>query len=886
MSDDLIDPDSIPIPAVDPDALEDAAADLRAQGGNIAETGEAVKTSWSDLRDHYVAPEAETLFAVMDPVAEKGDEVNVDLGQVAAALETFAETARDLKAQLVQAKADAQDFRASIEGDDDWDEGGFFGGESDKVGEHNDLLNRVNSLVHRYWAAERDCANAITALFGGTRFVGAGADGGQPGAGESVYGTAEPFSGVETPWGSPQSTDHQGHVDLVHGAGDVLMGTLEDFGGAFGLHGDEGWLWQGGSWTGNLGGYWGDSIAGLGAMAGVYNPETGEFTAGLGEAWDVARGAWGDAIHGFFPWTELDERPGYVFGTALTNIGMIAGGIALSATGLGAVAGVPMITSRVTRILGSVGRGGDSSGGGDGSEGGDDAERRDDRITGATPEGGPQQVTRPENIEPGEGFDTSGIGDMSESLSRLNATRNAVPDQPAAPPAADLAPEGAPDPSPPPRQESTPEPEPDPETGEGPPEDRPSAEQTPEQRPEQPPERQSDQQPEQPPGQTAPRRDPTAEEVDDAFSEIARRNEDLADQMDDIDGGRMAELDGDAPWTIGALEDTGPDGGRGGPDDRTRVPVTPDGLEMSRNDPDGTEGTNSPGADPRPDDAGRPVEVTEDRPEQNPSTGGGGGGGDRPPGGGPPGGGGGGDGPSSPDEDRPDPERADGPMTPEQEAGVREVLRNSGLNANKVEEIVDSLRDGASGDSVGRQVADILLEGRVDKVHNFAEFVSDFSSPSMARDAAAELRFMDHLIDRGYPVDRLEFAEKKSEQDTRNAAENYDIDTFIRSDGSAGDYAYQIKHLDVQDGTIRGSQLVNNSKKIANQLRVVSGWENTRTVGIMEADAPLGEISEKQYRSILNNARRNNMVFVIYHRDGVLMIPPDGDAFPSLPTGR
>ncbi|NYI97272.1 hypothetical protein HNR12_003549 [Streptomonospora nanhaiensis] len=471
MSDDLIDPDSIFIPDVNPDALEDAAADLRTQGGNIAESGGAVKSSWSDLRDHYVAPEAETLFAVMDPVSEKDDEVDVDLGQVAAALETFAETARDLKAQLVQAKADAQDFLASIEGDDDWDDGGFLGGESDKVGEHNDLLNRVNSLAHRYWAAERDCANAITALFGGTRFVGADADGGQPREGEVVYGTAEPFSDVETPWGSPQSTDHWGHVDLVHGAGDVLMGTLEDFGGAIGLHGDEGWLWQGGSWTDNFGGYWGDSIAGLGAMVGVYNPETGEFTTSLGEAWDVARGAWGDAIHGLFPWTELGERPGYVFGTLLTNVGMIAGGAALSATGLGAVVGVPMIANRVNRILGSVGRGGDSSG--DGSDGGDGSGQRDGQMPGTTPNGNSQRVTRPESIEPGEGFDTSGIGDMSESLSQLNATRNPVPDQPSTPPAADPAPE----------------PGPQPETGDGPPQDRPSTEPPPEPDPEQSPER-------------------------------------------------------------------------------------------------------------------------------------------------------------------------------------------------------------------------------------------------------------------------------------------------------------------------------------------------------------------------------------------------------------
>jgi hypothetical protein len=95
------------------------------------------------------------------------------------------------------------------------------------------------------------------------------------------------------------------------------------------------------------------------------------------------------------------------------------------------------------------------------------------------------------------------------------------------------------------------------------------------------------------------RRDPTAEEIDAAFSEIARNNEDLADSMDRVDDDRMVELDGDEPWIINALEGSGTDGRGDGPgrDDSSPALVTPDGMEVraDHNVDNSVDGNDGPG---------------------------------------------------------------------------------------------------------------------------------------------------------------------------------------------------------------------------------------------------------------------------------------------------
>ncbi|MFD3688590.1 hypothetical protein ACFWTE_27655 [Nocardiopsis sp. NPDC058631] len=336
-------------------------------------------------------------------------------------------------------------------------------------------------------------------------------------------------------------------------------------------------------------------MAGLGAMTGFYNPQTGEMVNSPGEWKETAKGAWGDAIHGFFPWTELGDRPGYVFGTVLTNVGMIVGDAALSATGVGAVVGVPMIGARVSRILGGAGTGdGPISGGIDagGSEGADGSSSNANNGSNSAlrPDGThPDAPTAPDNIQHNGTDIPAGVGGMHEALGELEAHQNQAP-------RSDPIPD-SPTPSTEPVTPESHAPESPVSDGEG-----------------------SGSQDADAPGQRADegaQRDPTTEEVDTAFAEIARRNEDLADDMDTADGGRMAGLDGEAPWTIDALENSGSTGRGDGPDgnENSRVPVTPDGMEMHA---DGTVSNSADGDGPRLDADSDPVTVREDA---NPSTG-------------------------------------------------------------------------------------------------------------------------------------------------------------------------------------------------------------------------------------------------------------------------
>ncbi|QBI52231.1 hypothetical protein [Streptomonospora litoralis] len=601
MSDGLIDPSKIFVPKVEAADLEAAAADIRKQGGNIAQNGQDIKSSWAGLASCYTAPEDEVLLAVVDPVAEKGDEVDGDLGEVASALETFAETARDLQAKLDIAKQDAQSFVDSVEGDDSWKLADFLGYPTEKMQEHNALLDRVATLTHRYQEAERECANRITALFkGGTTFIGGDPQGGtDPGNHEKIYGTEQPLTGQPAPWGEPQGSAHP-FLDLAHGQKSTEFGDTLGIGQMIGVLGAGGLVGSKSEWKENLQTYWGDTLAQTASMVGQWNPETGARPDSLSESIDVGLTAWGNAAHGLVPWTEWEQRPGYVLGVGYENLKTVgtsvASGVALTFVPGGVFVG-PMVTGgRVLRTLGKLGQQGNGPFTLDGGSveydpGGRDGSGTGNRLPDGSPGGGSTSrplTEPPSDIDPDAGFDLSDIGDMNESLDELNDARSTPP-------------RWQPDPAPAPDPDYTPDQDGD---ANAPPRPSPEAER--------PAETDADQQAEQDP--SGP--DLTAEEVDDSFAEIARRNEDVGDSMDTADEGRMAELDGEDPWSIEALEDPRGDvGGGSDPDEGTRVPVTPDGMEMSHYESgDGNEGSDGSEYGDASDGDGRAVPQPDHKP--------------------------------------------------------------------------------------------------------------------------------------------------------------------------------------------------------------------------------------------------------------------------------
>ena len=418
LSDDgLIDPSAFPIPETLTYLLDSVASKLKTDGTDLADTGHDITGAWAGLDGIYAAPESETLFGVLAPVASDGDEVSSALSGASDALTEFAETARGIKDRWYTLRTDSYAFLASIDyGDkEDWDEGSgmlWWKEESPKVAEHNALLERAAGLQHEFEEAERTCANAITALFGGTTFIAQRADGSvEAGVGQFVYGFDEPLEGVETEWGSPQTTDYAWYTDATDAVGDYVVGMAEDLGGMVGAHGPEGWF--SGSWGDNLWEYWGGTVESLGSLAGVSKDESGNW----GFSWETAGNAWTEAAHSVVPWREWGERPWYVIGTAALNIGATVGGALLTATGVGAVVGVPLLAWRGSRIL-------------DGVNGGrtdadlPDADRVDlDTLLARVPRFGdgsvtPVDLSRLADLD----IDSGSFDRMSEALRRLDAT--------------------------------------------------------------------------------------------------------------------------------------------------------------------------------------------------------------------------------------------------------------------------------------------------------------------------------------------------------------------------------------------------------------------------------------------------------------------------------
>ncbi|WP_435109503.1 hypothetical protein [Nocardiopsis synnemataformans] len=312
----LINPATFPVPDIHPGQLEYRAGRLRARAADVSQAGSDIKSSWAGLSSCYSSPEAETLYAVVDPVAADGESVATGADKAATALETFAEEVRGIKERWAALTADANAFLASIEGDDDWQKGGWFGGESEKVEEHNLLLARIDPLRRAYETAEIECANAINAdLAVRTNFVHGG-EGVEAGVHEYVHGYDEDLSEFDLPWGGPMDTDERWTVDAAHAVGDFFTGIAEDVGGFVGVHSSEGWFET--SWGDALSEYHYGNITGFAALVGLYNLKTQNWEE---VGWKTYGDTWKEVAHSVVPWTEWEERPGYVITTAVLNVG-------------------------------------------------------------------------------------------------------------------------------------------------------------------------------------------------------------------------------------------------------------------------------------------------------------------------------------------------------------------------------------------------------------------------------------------------------------------------------------------------------------------------------------------------------------------------------------
>jgi hypothetical protein len=250
----VIDPDKIPQIPETIEAVARHGGALQTEGKSFGSTGSDVHSTWQGLSAFYSAPEAAELFAATGPVKQKTEAVGSDIAAVGAALVTYADEVRPIKARLASLHSEAKTFFDSVNGDDDWRKDG------DKVNHNNQLLSDVNGQISAWMAAQRRCANAIGRLFGGIQYVEDNGDGTRNQnefgySGELLNQAAAGDDGV--PWGKPDERDKPWYQDVgdalaSFGKGvvvDGLWGTVKGLGNLAGFGGWDG-LKQ--SWGGLL----------------------------------------------------------------------------------------------------------------------------------------------------------------------------------------------------------------------------------------------------------------------------------------------------------------------------------------------------------------------------------------------------------------------------------------------------------------------------------------------------------------------------------------------------------------------------------------------------------------------------------------------------------
>lgn len=200
------------------EALAAHARGLGEFGVAFADIGERFHATWQGLAAFYQAPELGQLLMATAPVAHVSATVGEDYQTAGRVLGGYAEEVRQIQARLDALRAQAGDFEASVDGDDDW-------ADDDAARErNNELVAGVNTAMADFHEAERRCANGINVLYGGQQYRASDGDGrherGEYGATAEQYGAAA--AGEQgVPWGKPVADDPGWFSTIGHGVLDV-----------------------------------------------------------------------------------------------------------------------------------------------------------------------------------------------------------------------------------------------------------------------------------------------------------------------------------------------------------------------------------------------------------------------------------------------------------------------------------------------------------------------------------------------------------------------------------------------------------------------------------------------------------------------------------------
>ncbi|MET9641425.1 hypothetical protein ABZY83_34285 [Streptomyces virginiae] len=256
----MIDVGKIPTFTGNLETLETHAAALKTTASSIRGTGRDVHNAFQALDPVYDAPEQEELLNSTIPVRDNADAFATKLESVSGALTNFATTARPLVDRMKQLRIDAKKFVADNKDDEDWQQ------DQGKIDENARLVREVGVTWVAFQGVERDAANKITTLVGGTHFV---VDDGSHKAGMYGFRESDVKDARETPWGTADEREYTGLRAAWEWTKDKVGSGLKGF---------------------FVDGVWG-TLKGLGNMVNVFDLDTLKKTwSGIGDVFEGVSG--------------------------------------------------------------------------------------------------------------------------------------------------------------------------------------------------------------------------------------------------------------------------------------------------------------------------------------------------------------------------------------------------------------------------------------------------------------------------------------------------------------------------------------------------------------------------------------------------------------------
>ncbi|UKA48879.1 DNA/RNA non-specific endonuclease [Arthrobacter sp. FW305-123] len=215
-----------------PETLDAQAAALSTAGAKYEASVQVTASGWNALAGTFDTPEKPQLLAAFSPVTTMADDLNSGVSMVASALSVFASACRDIKTRSDALRSDSGNLSSRIElKGDEWATA------PELVSEQNRLLAELNNIKARFMEAEQDCANKITAQYGGTHYVNINDSQAKP-DGSNVHavdaGTLDALGAQgDLPWGAPVD---RARLRGLMGAGQGLLDSgWELVGGAYSL---------------------------------------------------------------------------------------------------------------------------------------------------------------------------------------------------------------------------------------------------------------------------------------------------------------------------------------------------------------------------------------------------------------------------------------------------------------------------------------------------------------------------------------------------------------------------------------------------------------------------------------------------------------------------